>query len=299
MLTLQSELETGNLILVCNGSLLLPYGAAAYILTTKRTMDTDYLHGTTRTTGPPAAQDSYRSELFGILAGILHINKIVKEWNLRHLKLQVLVACDIIEALKVSFDHKIHPIICSRYDHFNIIHSIRASALFNVHYTYQHVEGHQDDIAGPHVFDELSLLNIRMDTMRKQTRRELSNARAPTNWSALLPAQTWTASLNQERLCKHLQESILEFISARRMKLYLHTQNIIPSDQFDSVDWDMVNEAQKALAPGRRRWMVKHMSEVCGVNIWRQRWQDREDDKCPRCSHYMVQFTSTKTLLVT
>jgi hypothetical protein len=36
-------------------------------------------------------------------------------------------------------------------------------------------------------------------------------------------------------------------------------------------------------APSRRRWITKHVSNKCGVNVSLLRWNQKESTKCPRC----------------
>lgn len=117
--------------------------------------------GTTRTTGAPSNQDSYRSELTGILAGLLHINELRDSGYFQQNVISVKVICD-------NIDYELHPSISAKYNHFDIIHSIRYLNNANINVTYQHVKGHQDDDTH-HELDVFEQLNVLMDNMCKNT----------------------------------------------------------------------------------------------------------------------------------
>lgn len=280
---LKQELIDGNLLFVCDGSRKTNYGAAAYILTSERYAQEHYIIGTTRTTGNGISQDSYRSELFGILAGVIHIEALLNEWNLQYQPISITVACDNITALLTSFDLIQHPRISTNHEHYDVISSIRRSIPSNVTFKYIHVEGHQK---GTHL-DIFSQLNHRMDEACKIARAFFENPPHNTYWFASLPNWKWSVNLNGEILCKNFSQSITDHISASQTREYLSDDTTSPArllaDQFDQVNWNAFGAVIKKQPIGHQRFMIKHGAGVCGVNKWRLRWEDRKDDKCPRC----------------
>jgi hypothetical protein len=76
-------LTSGSMCLVSDGSWKTPYATGAFILAGAELMNTQCIVGSTRCTGPLPIQDSYRAELFGILAGLIQLNRVLREWNLR------------------------------------------------------------------------------------------------------------------------------------------------------------------------------------------------------------------------
>lgn len=280
---LRQELLNGNLLMVCDGSRKDPYGAAAYIITSERFANSNFLIGTTRATGNSKSQDSYRSELFGLLAGIVHIQALLEEWDLQNEPLTILVACDNLTALLTGFDSQLHPRIGVHYDQFDVISSIRRSLPTNITFKPTHVEGHQK---GQNL-DLLAQLNHRMDAECKQARAALENPPQPTYWHTRLPNWKWIVKINGELLCKDFCATIDNHISSNRMKKYLSNNATsaarLEAEQFDHVNWDAFGAVIKQQPIGRQRFMIKHGAGVCGVNKWRLIYRDRDNDECPRC----------------
>lgn len=153
--------------MVSDGSYKDPFATGAYIFTSELHMDHHHVTGIARTTGPPSQQDSYRAELFGLLAGMVRLKKLINRWQLEHQPLTIRVGCDNMNALSFCFDKRTHPYITSRCDHFDAILVVRAAIPDNVTIIPVYVEGHQDDNTAPVLLDYLARLNIRMDDLCK------------------------------------------------------------------------------------------------------------------------------------
>jgi hypothetical protein len=282
-IALREALTQGELVLVSDGSFKTPFATGAYILTSEANMEANYLTGAARATGPPSQQDSYRAELFGILAGLIRLQKILERWQLQHQPLSIRVGCDNENALSFCFDKNAHPYITSRCDHFDVILAIRATIPTNVTIIPFHIRGHQDKHIPLADLDYLARLNVRMDTLCKAFRFQLENNHHPESWTALLPGWNWLLEVDGHLLTKKIRVAIEHSISARRMSTYLVHKNRLQPQQFDEICWDSIGNAIQSQPIGYRRFITKHSAGVCGVNIWRHRWKDREDDACPRC----------------
>ena len=269
--------------MVSDGSYKLPFATGAYIFTSELHMDANHLTGSTRTTGPPSQQDSYRAELFGLLAGMIRIQKLIKRWQLQDTQLSLRVGCDNMNALSFCFDKRTHPFITSRCDHFDVILAFRATVPDNVTIIPIWVKGHQDDILAKAQLDPLSRLNVRMDDLCKELRRRIETGTQLHSWTALLPGWHWLLEVKGHLLTKKVRHNIESSISATRMSTYLDHKNRLQPHQFQQICWDSIGKAIKSQPTGYKRFITKHSAGVCGVNIWRHRWRDRDDDACPRC----------------
>ena len=59
----------------------------------------------------------------------------------------------------------------------------------------------------------------------------------------------------------------------------------IPSSLSSSLDWAGIASAMNAVSLRRRRWIVKHNSDQCGVGRTLRRWGESTSAQCPRCAH--------------
>jgi hypothetical protein len=87
----------------------------------------------------------------------------------------------------------------------------------------------------------------------------------------------------RKKLCKPLAPAILDYISSRQMQQYWDKKKRIKSDDFHKVDWQAVGLAMKGLKAPRRRWVVKHANNTCGVNSKLVQWGKKTSPLCPRC----------------
>jgi hypothetical protein len=122
-----------------------------------------------------------------------------------------------------------------------------------------------------------------MDTLCKAFRRQLETNHQQHSWTSLLPGWTWLLEVDHHILSKNIRVAVEQSISARRTSNYLVHKNRLQPQYFDDICWESIGKATQSQPIGYRRFITKHSAGVCGVNIWRHRWKDREDDACPRC----------------
>ena len=169
-----------------------------------------------------ALQDSYRAELTGILAGLLHFEHLMTLWNLHDTQLIIKVVCNNIEALKVSFDYALHSSISAKYNHFDLLHSFRSFRSFqwsNVIIKYEHVYGHQDNHTT--ILTYLAALNIEMDHRCRGAREQLELYAKPRNWNATLPKWNFMVIMEDKLVCKSFEKTVHKNISRRSMQIVL------------------------------------------------------------------------------
>lgn len=269
-----------EVILVCDESFKNGYGAAAYIITTTSTLKMCAVTGNARTTGHPAIQDSYRAELTEILAGLLHFQTLLDLWKLHGTPLKLKVVCDNIEALKVSFNTDLHPSISAKYNHYDLLHSIRTFAWDNVIINYKHAYGHQDQKSRQ--LSMLESLNVDMDISCCLAREHLKKFHHPDTWVASLPNWKYIVVHNDQIIWKHFENTISNSISSNKMqKICCITLRLV------HINLSVRNASEKQWQPskvGVVGGFPKHNSRMCNVRKWRKIWKDREDNCCPRCS---------------
>jgi hypothetical protein len=263
----------GSLVLVSDGSYKEGVGSAAWILSSTRTYET-FATGQCPTTGPSHAQDSHRSELFGILSGLVFLKKYLSKFDLVNKSYSVLVGLDNTSAMNYVFNTARYPVVRSYYPDFDVIKAARS--LLNTHIAYQsiHIAGHQDKFVGP--LDFLSTLNVQMDTACKRFRGVTT-----TNLSAaILPNQTFILTFQQNMVCKQVETTLREGISAQTMGLYWDRHDL---SQFAVVSWKAIGKAMRKETPLKRQWIVKHSTGNCGVNKKLVEWKEKDSAACVRC----------------
>lgn len=270
----------GELILVSDGSYKGNYATGSFILTTIAHRNSHYVKGSARATGPGHIQDSYRGKLFGLLAGICHLSKLLQSWEMDTMdNINLVIGCDNLSALDVSFDPYWHPSITPYYSHFDVIQSIRSCWPSNLSVTTQHVKGHQDDFGI--VEDPLEQLNVRMDQLCKQRRASIESTN--DHWTATLPFWKWMINIGNNSVCTNVIPTIKEHLSATRMEHLSASLEITPAASFSSVNWDAIVKAMDTCKPSHCRWVSKHNVGMCGVNKWKFIWGQHHTNKCIQC----------------
>ena len=278
---IKNALLNGNLLIVSDGSFKIGYATGAYIITSLEHHSQHFITGTVQATGPPTVQESYRAELAGILAGCYHLQILLEQWGLHELLTTVTFGCDNLSALDVCFDHTKHPNISPAYDHYDLIQCVRSIQLGRISILPRHIEGHQDNHSAQ--LDTHALLNVHMDRLSKETRRYLEENNRPNNVHALLPSWHWMVFANNQLVCKKVNNTIVNHASLQRTQKYLLDKSTVPHAMLPSLDWATLGAAMNIQTTSRKRWITKHTVGMCGVNLWRKRWNDRNDNKCPRC----------------
>jgi len=108
--------------------------------------------------------NAFRSELTGIMAGLLMTAKIVEFYNIS--SGVITLACDRLSALQQCEKDTghIHP-DTSCYDLISAIRLLRHCSPLK--WTFKHVEGHQDDTKALDKFDQWARLNVEVDELAK------------------------------------------------------------------------------------------------------------------------------------
>ena len=117
------------------------------------------------TPGPPKAQSLARSELFGILGSIMHVNYICSRFDIQ--QGSVSLHCDNEGSIKaVRTQHSFIKNSRKNFDMFQSIHS--ALQLSPVQWSFHHIHGHQDDEYGFEALSRVQQLNVLADLKAKE-----------------------------------------------------------------------------------------------------------------------------------
>jgi hypothetical protein len=276
---LHSDILLGNGLIVSDGSYKEGRAAGGWIITSHTCYPSHKIECSIISPGQSIDQDSHRAEAIAILGAVSTVNTIFNK--IGYIKGTITIACDNMSALHYTFSTTRYPTITTKMPDFDILSATRSILWPTIVYKWHHVQGHQD--THPPKSNELDIwakLNIEADRIAKARVHLLKHN--ITTYS--LPNETWTISLDGYKVCKNLEETVYEFISATTMRSFWHKKRGFTDGTFDSVDWSAIHEASQHITKSRQHWLAKHTCGVCGVNSMLFKWKQRENEDCPRCS---------------
>ena len=280
---LVEALQLGVLRVVSDGSFKDEVGtAAAQILTTDGTA---VIRVRCRCPGLPQNQSPYRSELIGILAGVMVVSWLRDTFPAGFLSSFcpiVTVACDGESALNNAFGcETLRP----KQRQFDLISAIRSLAQSTkVEWRKHHVMGHQDDHGPLSNLDWWELRNVECDSAAKAFLRRLFAAQrllpAPNLRFFSEPTSLFISGVKQSFLDS---DAIMELITLPPLLAYWSRRDRLQQSAIEQIDWKVTRAMMTGLSSGRQRWITKHCVGMCGVGKFRERWGLDARNECPRC----------------
>jgi Zn-finger nucleic acid-binding protein len=261
-----------ELVGVSDGSFKNKHGTAAWIL---KISEDRYIHGGAIAPGPPESQCAYRSELTGLYGIAFTIWYL--ETNLGWTS-NITVGCDGLSALQqVS---RTSDFINPNTPHFDLILATRAIiARTKWSWKWVHVKGHQDATKDFQSLDEMSRLNVQMDTAAKQLWTET----VLQSIDPKITGEPWRVSINNNKITSAMGRQLREFTNMTQALQYWNNKHRFGSRSASDVDWTAFGAAMQALPPTRRRWVSKTVSGFCATGRMMFRRKEWESDQCPRC----------------
>ena len=183
---LLDRLHRNTSVLVSDGSLNpdLHIGSAAFVWAADNN-HLDICVGQIITPGEPDIHCPHRSELSGLLSGILYINKVCTTHNIT--EGHITIGCDGLGA--ISSCSNLYEVVNSTRKHFDLIRAI-GTAINNspLTWTFEHVKAHQDDTKEFHDLSFLEKLNVYADTYAKQKLQDFTSTQA---WQNRIPTRVY------------------------------------------------------------------------------------------------------------
>ncbi len=122
-------------------------------------------------------------------------------------------------------------------------------------------------------------MNIEMDTGAK---RCMAIAKHSSRHYTLA-VEPWSIWINGKKVVSELEETIYDIIQSQEAMEYWTQKDGITEDALKAVQWDLIEVAMKEAKRSKRVFISKHISGMCGVGKFMQRWKLRQEDSCPRC----------------
>jgi hypothetical protein len=267
------SIQHGTACAISDGSFKDSRGAAGFTIMCPDTGS--HYTGCHTVQGPASANSAYRSELSGIL-GIQTLARLL----CLHFKIDsggITLACDGLSALEQAF-YKGHAVATKK--SFDIVHAIRhhlrSSKLL---WTSRHVKGHQDELKEWAELTWWEQQNVRMDGLAKDKMQRYWTA--PTQHVS--EHEGWSLWKGDRKHTCFDQQEIYTLLCKQRVIDHWIRRKRLSAEVVHKIDWDVLAKACVEESPGRVRWVTKHVTGMCGVGKFLERWQHQTHSRCPRC----------------
>lgn len=277
----------GTLKTVSDGSYLQEekFGTAAWLIEPREHIHTK---GECICPGHPDEQNSYRSELVGILGAIKHNNDICHRAGIRSGK--ITLGCDgegALNAIQMEYS-----VVKSSRKHFDLIYSIRQAIKHSpLQWQFKHVKGHQDDHIAWENLDRWAQLNVMADASAKALLTRCLNSQVDRTPFQQLEIPYQSCSIRWSN-----QDTEAHIISSKLVKTLQHNISITPIRQYwekkkkfhsqgrQYIDWEVRSKSHSLLPNNRNQWLSKWLTGFCGVGITLALYNYQSHTKCPRCN---------------
>ena len=281
-------LHRGTSVIVSDGSFHpdLHIGSAAFVWAADNN-HSDICVGKIVTPGEPDIQCSHRSELSGLLCGILYINQVCKNHNITDGNI-ITIGCDGLGA--ITSCSELYEVVHSTRKHFDLLRAI-GTAVNNSPLTWNfvHVKAHQDDTKAFRDLSFLEKLNVYADTYAKQ---QLQDFTATPGWRDRIPTRIYLEPCtilleqpdgHQYKLGSQLPSALRFLLHQSRLRTYwIHKNKFRPRD-LRKIDWASLHKSTQSTPQSQKRWLSKWISNTCGVGVKLKQWKHQSHDQCPRC----------------
>lgn len=236
--------------------------------------------------GDPTVQCSHRSELIGILGGIMHVNDICRRFNVTTGTIEM--GCDgegAVKAAKVRFE----TIKTSR-KHFDIIASINTAIKASpISWSFYHIDGHQDDEMNYCDLPRPAQLNCIADRLAKdKLSYDIRNIPADGNL-LYLPFESemvnWQNRFGQSvRISSKLKDSLRSLIGRETVRQHWRKKKKYPPRLENQIDWELLHRAHRNFPSPMRTWLSKWLTGFCGIGTTLFLYKFQHHTRCPRCN---------------
>ena len=272
-------LRRDELRMVSDGSYKESIGTAATQIRPKH--GTSVLWIRTRTPGPVASISSYRSELIGLLSGVLAVSWLRSRLTDDTQNYVVRCACDGKEALRRSFEDWPLPPTSSDFD---VISSIRAASRdLLVEWRPQHVNGHADRYKSWQEMTWWERRNFEVDEVAQSYADSFLAAPFTPPPNPKFFSEPCAIYFQDSKISTLSFPAVDEVVLLPALREYWSEKGRLSPEVFDLVQWSTMEKAMKGLPAGIQRWVSKHTTGMCGVAKFRQRWGLDNTDLCPLC----------------
>ena len=273
-----NALSSGSAFALCDGSFKSGHGTAAFAIQDSYRPDGRII-GCHRTPGHTNDQNSFRSEVGGILAIVLLVNRLCHTHDIQSGSIEV--ACDCQSALTVVFEHEWDEPTQSSYD---LIHATRRAVLQSpVKWKCRYVRGHQDQHTTFDRLDWRSQLNVEIDGLAKAYWNDTYNNHIPFYDET---PTLWHLGFRGRQFSCLDKKLIYDICHGPPLQEYWKKKHRMSAEAITSINWEVCDDGLRRLGLFRRIWLAKMNTGTAPTGkILLQRGHQLTAN-CPRCGHF-------------
>jgi hypothetical protein len=228
--------------------------------------------------GLPTDQSAYRSELGGASGIIAVIESIVEVFGLQ--SGTITIGLDGEQAMwnAPNTDNFFN----LKQPSFNMLSDIHANTRNSViTYHWKWVKGHQlNQGISYSQMDQWGQLNHEADQLDKAYALAcITEGRIPT--LKVFKDEGWQVFLHGNKLSSLHFDSLYAAIYGIPSLTYWTNKCNLPAP-VTQINWTLIHTALRSLPFGKKRWLIKHLTGVCGVGKMMHRW-NKGTSHCPHC----------------
>ena len=229
-------------------------GCTATAYTTIGPYDTPPVEGSFKIPGRYEEQDSYRSELAGILAIMTVINLLCFHHRIHEGKMTV--GCDNKSALLTALQYNSVDIKRSSRDILQGIHYQRK--ISPIEWEGHHVKGHQDEDKDIMELDDWAKANVRCDQQAKAALQ----ADTPAPQHSILAGEKWRLIINEQVVTGNYDQSLLLHCNHEKAITYWSGRGQFNAQYAHLINWKAHQKGFKALTSSEKLHITKLYSGV-------------------------------------
>ena len=275
-------IRSGIIKIVSDGSYcpISELGTAAWIIE----FGAIQLHGAIQVPGHKADQCSHRSEIFGLIAGINHLNKLCQTVKITSGNCSG--GCDGEGSIYIS--NESYDIVKSSRKHFDAIQSLHSVITHStIHLKLEHIKGHKDDTALYSTLSREEQLNVQADSCAKQHMEKVKERDTTDTTNTDLPHSTcsiFAYSSNQWiRISSSLLNNLSNIVDGNRLRQYWNKKHKYGSLNETRIDWSTLECSHKAMVHPSMKWLCKFRTGFCGIGSKMVTYKKQSHSHCPRC----------------
>jgi Reverse transcriptase (RNA-dependent DNA polymerase) len=276
MIVVADAIRNGTCVCVTDGSYKEDHGTAAWKILDLANPDHSFA-GQCVTPGTADQQNPYRSELSGLYASVSATNALIQFFEIS--SGTVTLACDNLGAIRTTSYNAEHTSPTGA--QYDLVMAIQYAKSPNIQWNHTHVLGHQDAVAD-HTLSPLEQVNVEMDTNAKAY-WEMTRHLSDHNRQHYFSEEPWSISIAGTKIVTDCTKTIQDWCQRPRIHAKWIEKRRIPEEELPHIDYTTTEQAMQSADPTLRRWVTKHTSGFCGVNMWMHRWKWRDSTQCPRC----------------
>lgn len=271
-------IRLGSAFALCDGSYKSKHGTAAFVIQNS-SQTSGRIIGCHRTPGHPSEQDSFRSEVGGILAIVLLTNQLCQHYAISSGTMEL--ACDCQSALTVIFVHEWDTPTQASYD---LIHAARKAILCSpITWRWRHVKGHQDRHTTLDQLDWRSQLNVEIDSLAKAYWNETYASHQPFYDTS---DGSWHFGFGNRQFSHLDRKLVYESCHGPPLRDYWSQKKNLSATDIQSINWEVCEDALRRLGLFRRIWLAKMNTDTAPTGKILHRRGHQDNPNCPRCGSY-------------